>query len=137
MVARRAGAAPMISSFNIMMARMKGQPDRYYVLTEGSVVVQRWPASCAMHRIPMPRSFWSRCDDSPQAEGTLSEGGFWPAHPDAPPVTTLPRLADLHPVSSPPPSPDAANIQAFLKKFKTVFGRHVGAVNDKCLRYRT
>jgi len=45
-------------------------------------------------------------------------------HPDAPPVGTLPRLAELHPVASPPPSPaDAANIQEFLKKFKTVFGR--------------
>jgi len=58
----------------------------------------------------------------------LSEGGvFWPAHPDAPPpVSTLPRLADLHPIASPPPLPLAglvANIQEFLKKFKTVFGR--------------
>ena len=62
---------------------------------------------------------------SAQAESALSEGGvFWPAHPDAPPPSTLPRLADLHPVASPPPSPaDATNIQAFLKKFKTVFGR--------------
>jgi iron(III) transport system substrate-binding protein len=61
---------------------------------------------------------------SPQAESALSEGGvFWPAHPDAPPKS-LPRLADLHPVSAPAPSgADADNIQAFLKRFKLVFGR--------------
>jgi iron(III) transport system substrate-binding protein len=31
--------APMISSFHIMTARMKGQPIDYYVLSEGCVVV--------------------------------------------------------------------------------------------------
>jgi iron(III) transport system substrate-binding protein len=33
--------APMISSFNIMAARLKGQPIDYYVLSEGAVVQSR------------------------------------------------------------------------------------------------
>ena len=117
--------APMISSFNIMTARMKGQPIDYYVLTEGSVVVQSLAGIMRDAPHPNAAKLLIEVMTSPQAEGTLSEGGvFWPAHPDAPPVTTLPRLADLHPVSSPPPSPaDATTIQVFLKKFKTVFGR--------------
>jgi iron(III) transport system substrate-binding protein len=117
--------APMISSFNIMTARMKGQPIDFYVLTEGSVVVQSLAGIMRDAPHPSAAKLLIEVMTSPQAEGSLSEGGvFWPAHPDAPAVKTLPRLADLHPISSPPPSPaDAANIQAFLKKFKAVFGR--------------
>jgi len=117
--------APMISSFNIMTARLKGQPIDYYVLREGSVVVQSLLG--IMNDAPHPNAAKLLVEvmTSPQAESALSEGGvFWPAHPDAPPVSTLPKLAELHPISSPPPSPaDAAAIQEFLKKFKTVFGR--------------
>jgi iron(III) transport system substrate-binding protein len=117
--------SPMISSFNIMTARLKGQPIDYYVLREGSVVVQSMLG--LMRDAPRPNAAKLLVEvmTSPQAESALSEGGvFWPAHPDAPSPSTLPRLADLHPIASPPPSPaDAANVQEFLKRFKTVFGR--------------
>ena len=117
--------SPMISSFNIMTARLKGQPIDYYVLSEGSVVVQSMLG--LMRDAPHPNAGKLLVEvlTSAQAESALSQGGvFWPAHPDAPPVGTLPALASLHPVSAPPPSPaDAANIQAFLQQFKTVFGR--------------
>jgi iron(III) transport system substrate-binding protein len=117
--------SPMISSFNIMAARIKGQPIDYYVLTEGSVMVQSLLGLMSDAPHPNAGRLLVEVMTSPEAEGALSEGGmFWPAHPDAPPVGTLPRLADLNPVASPPPSPaDAGNIQEFLKKFKTVFGR--------------
>lgn len=117
--------APMISSFNIMTARMKGQPIDYYVLSEGSIVVQSLAGIMSDAPHPNAAKLLVEVMTSPQAESALSEGGvFWPAHPDAPPVKSLPRLADLHPVLSPAPSPaDADNIQALLKKFKTVFGR--------------
>jgi len=117
--------SPMISSFNIMTARLKGQPIDYYVLREGSVVVQSLLGLMSEAPHPNAARLLVEVMTSPQAESALSEGGvFWPAHPDAPPVSTLPKLADLNPVASPPPSPaDAANVQAFLKKFKTVFGR--------------
>jgi iron(III) transport system substrate-binding protein len=117
--------SPMISSFNIMTARMKSQPIDFYVLREGAVVVQSLLGLMSDAPHPNAAKLLVEVLTSPQAESALSEGGvFWPAHPDAPPVTTLPKLADLHPVTSPPPSPaDAANIQEFLKKFKTVFGR--------------
>jgi iron(III) transport system substrate-binding protein len=117
--------SPMISSFNIMAARIKGQPIDYYVLTEGSVVVQSLLGLMSDAPHPNAGRLLVEVMTSPEAESALSEGGmFWPAHPDAPPVGTLPRLADLHPVASPPPSAaDAGNILAFLKKFKTVFGR--------------
>ena len=117
--------SPMISSFNIMAARLKGQPIDYYVLGEGSVVVQSQLGLMSDAPHPNAAKLLLEVLTSPQAESALSQGGvFWPAHPDAPPVGTLPALADLHPVSSAPPSPaDAANIQAFLNQFKTVFGR--------------
>jgi iron(III) transport system substrate-binding protein len=117
--------SPMISSFNIMTARMKGQPIDYYVLAEGSVVVQSLAGIMSDAPHPNAAKLLLEVMTSPQAQGALSEGGvFWPAHPDAPPVKTLPRLAALNPVAAPPPSPaDAANIQDFLKRFKTVFGR--------------
>jgi iron(III) transport system substrate-binding protein len=117
--------SPMISSFNIMTARMKSQPIDFYVLREGAVVVQSLLGLMSDAPHPNAAKLLVEVLTSPQAESALSEGGvFWPAHPDAPPVTTLPKLADLHPVTSPPPSPaDVANIQEFLKKFKTVFGR--------------
>jgi iron(III) transport system substrate-binding protein len=117
--------SPMISSFNIMTARLKGQPIDYYVLSEGSVVVQSMLGLMSDAPHPNAAKLLVEVLTSPQAESALSQGGvFWPAHPDAPPVGTLPALADLHPVSAPPPSPaDAANIQAFLQRFKTVFGR--------------
>jgi iron(III) transport system substrate-binding protein len=117
--------SPMISSFNIMTARMKGQPIDYYVLAEGSVVVQSLAGIMSDPPHPNAAKLLLEVMTSPQAQGALSEGGvFWPAHPDAPPVKTLPRLAALNPIASPPPSPaDAANIQEFLKRFKTVFGR--------------
>jgi iron(III) transport system substrate-binding protein len=117
--------SPMISSFNIMTARLKGQPIGYYVLSEGSVVVQSMLG--LMRDAPHPNAGKLLVEvlTSAQAESALSQGGvFWPAHPDAPPVGTLPPLASLHPVSASPPSPaDAANIQAFLQQFKTVFDR--------------
>ena len=117
--------SPMISSFNIMAARLKGQPIDYYVLGEGSVVVQSLLGLMSDAPHPNAAKLLVEVLTSPQAESALSQGGvFWPAHPDAPPAGTLPALADLHPVFAPPPSPaDAANIQAFLKQFKTVFGR--------------
>src|SRR5258708_4966473 len=117
--------APMISSFNIMTARIKGQPIDYYVLSEGSVVVQSLLGLMSDAPHPNAAKLLVEVLTSPETESALSEGGvFWPAHPDAAAVSALPKLADLHPVASPPPSPaDAANIQEFLKKFKTVFGR--------------
>jgi iron(III) transport system substrate-binding protein len=117
--------SPMISSFNIMTARLKGQPIDYYVLAEGSVVVQSLLGLMSEAPHPNAAKLLIEVMTSPEAESALSEGGvFWPAHPDAPPVSTLPKLADLHPVSPPPPSPaDVGNVQEFLKKFKTVFGR--------------
>jgi iron(III) transport system substrate-binding protein len=117
--------SPMISSFNIMTARLKGQPIDYYVLAEGSVVVQSLLGLMSDAPHPNGAKLLIEVMTSPEAESALSEGGvFWPAHPDAPSVSTLPKLADLRPVSPPPPAPsDAANIQEFLKKFKTVFGR--------------
>ena len=117
--------SPMISSFNIMTARLKGQPIDYYVLSEGSVVVQSMLGLMSGAPHPNAAKLLVEVLTSPQAESALSQGGvFWPAHPDAPPVATLPALADLHPVSASPPSPaDAANTQAFLQRFKTVFGR--------------
>jgi iron(III) transport system substrate-binding protein len=117
--------APMISSFNIMTARMKGQPIDYYVLREGSVVVQSLLGLMSDAPHPNAAKLLVEVMTSPQAESALSQGGvFWPAHPDAPPVGTLPELAELHPIASPAPSPaDAANVQEFLKRFKAVFGR--------------
>jgi iron(III) transport system substrate-binding protein len=117
--------APMISSFNIMTARIKGQPIDYYVLSEGAVVVQSLLGLMSDAPHPNAAKLLVEVMTSPEAESALSEGGvFWPAHPDAAPVSALPKLAELHPIASPPPSPaDAANIQEFLKKFKTVFGR--------------
>jgi iron(III) transport system substrate-binding protein len=117
--------SPMISSFNIMTARIKGQPIDYYVLGEGAVVVQSLLGLMRDAPHPNAAKLLVEVMTSPEAESALSEGGvFWPAHPDARPPSTLPRLADLYPISSPPPSPaDAANIREFLKKFKTVFGR--------------
>jgi iron(III) transport system substrate-binding protein len=117
--------SPMISSFNIMTARLKGQAIDYYVLREGAVVVQSMLGIMSDAPHPNAARLLLEVMTSPQAEGALSQGGvFWPAHPDAPPVGNLPKLAELHPVTSPPPSPaDADNIQEFLRKFKTVFGR--------------
>ena len=117
--------APMISSFNIMTERMKGQPIDYYVLREGSVVVQSMLGLMSEAPHPNAARLLVEVLTSPQAETALSQGGvFWPAHPDAAAPSALPRLAELDPVASPPPSPaDAANIQAFLKRFKAVFGR--------------
>jgi iron(III) transport system substrate-binding protein len=117
--------APMISSFNIMTARMKGQPIDYYVLREGSVVVRSLLGIMSDAPHPNAARLLVEVMTSPQAESALSEGGvFWPAHPDAPPVGALPELAAFHPIASPPPSPaDAANVQEFLKTFKAVFGR--------------
>ncbi len=117
--------APMISSFNIMTARIKGQPIDYYVLREGSVVVQSMLGLMSEAPHPNAGKLLVEVLTSPRAESALSQGGvFWPAHPDAAPPSALPRLAELDPVAPPPPAPaDAANIQAFLKKFKTVFGR--------------
>jgi iron(III) transport system substrate-binding protein len=117
--------APMISSFNIMTGRMKGQPIDYYVLREGSVVVRSLLGLMSDAPHPNAARLLLEVMTSPQAESALSEGGvFWPAHPDAPPVAALPKLAELHPIASPPPSPaDAANVREFLKKFKAVFGR--------------
>jgi iron(III) transport system substrate-binding protein len=117
--------APMISSFNIMTARMKGQPIDYYVLREGSVVVRSLLGIMSDAPHPNAARLLVEVMTSPQAESALSEGGvFWPAHPDAPPVTALPKLADLHPIASLPPSPaDAANVHEFLKTFKAAFGR--------------
>jgi iron(III) transport system substrate-binding protein len=116
--------APMISSFNIMTARMKGQPIDYYVLNEGCVVVQSLAGIMSDAPHPNAAKLLIEVMTNPQAESALSEGGvFWPAHPDAPPKSP-PRLADLHPVSAPAPTPaDADNIQVFLTKFKSVFGR--------------
>ena len=117
--------SPMISSFNIMTARLRGQPIDYYVLDEGSVVVQSLLGLMSDAPHPNAARLLVEVMTSPEAESALSQGGvFWPAHPDAAPVGNLPTLAALHPIASPPPSPaDAANIQEFLKKFKTVFGR--------------
>jgi iron(III) transport system substrate-binding protein len=117
--------SPMISSFNIMTARLKGQAIDYYVLREGAVVVQSMLGIMSDAPHPNAAKLLLEVMTSPQAEGALSEGGvFWPAHPDAPPPIDLPKLAELHPVASPPPAPaDAANIQEFLKRFKAVFGR--------------
>jgi iron(III) transport system substrate-binding protein len=117
--------APMISSFNIMTARMKGQPIDYYVLSEGAVEVQSLLGIMSDGPHPNAARLLVEVLTSAQPEGALSEGGvFWPAHPDAPPPKALPRLADLHPITPPAPSPaDADNIQAFLKKLKAVFGR--------------
>lgn len=95
--------APMISSFNIMAARLKGQPIDYYVLSEGAVVQSRL-GIMADGPHPNAAKLLVEVLTSAQAESALSEGGvFWPAHPDAPPVRSLPRLADLHPLASPPP----------------------------------
>ncbi|HEV3372241.1 MAG TPA: extracellular solute-binding protein [Xanthobacteraceae bacterium] len=114
--------SPMISSFNIMTARLKGQPIDYYVLDEGSVVVQSMLGLMRDAPHPNAAKLLIEVMTSPQAESALSEGGvFWPAHPDAPPPGMLPRLAELHPIAAPPPSP--ADVQEFLKRFKAVFGR--------------
>ena len=87
--------SPMISSFNIMTARIKGQPIDYYVLTEGSVVVQSLLGLMSDAPHPNAAKLLVEVMTSAEAESALSEGGvFWPAHPDAPPVGTLPKLAE-------------------------------------------
>ena len=72
--------SPMISSFNIMTARIKGQPIDYYVLREGAVVVQSLLGLMSEAPHPNAAKLLVEVMTSPQAESALSEGGvFWPA----------------------------------------------------------
>ncbi len=118
--------SPMISSFNIVTSRLKGQPIDFFVLKEGSVVVNSILGLMSKAPHPNAAKLLVEVLTSPEAETTLSEDGvFWPAHPDARAAGTLPPLADLHPVQPPPPSADEEKkVKEFVAKFKTVFGRN-------------
>jgi iron(III) transport system substrate-binding protein len=117
---------PMLSLFNLMSAKKKGQPIDYYVLKEGSVVVQSAMGVMAGAPHPNAAKLFMEAMMSPEGEAVLAEGGaFWPADSQIKADPSLPSIADMHPIHPPEPSAsDQDQINAFLEKFKQVFHRH-------------
>jgi iron(III) transport system substrate-binding protein len=117
---------PMLSSFNVMTAKAKGQPIDYYVLKEGSVIIHS--AMGIMEGAPHPNAAKLLVETltSPEGEAVLGQGGaFWPANPSAVVDKSLPPLADMRPIH--PPAADKSdqkNVTEFLAEFKKVFNRH-------------
>jgi iron(III) transport system substrate-binding protein len=117
---------PMLSLFNLMSAKKKGQPIDYYVLKEGSVAVQSAMGIMAGAPHPNAARLFMEALMSPEGEAVLAEGGaFWPADSQVKADPSLPPIADMHPINPPEPTAsDQEQINAFLDKFKQVFHRH-------------
>jgi iron(III) transport system substrate-binding protein len=117
---------PLLSSFDVMEAKSKGEPIDNYVLKDGAVVVREAMGIMAGAPHPNAARLLMEALTSPEGEAVIAEGGiFWPADPAVKPDKSLPPIADLHPIIPPAPtSADQKANQAFLVRFKQVFGRN-------------
>jgi iron(III) transport system substrate-binding protein len=114
--------SPMLSSFNVVPAKHKGQPIDSYLLKEGAVVVESPFGIMAGAPHPNAAKLLLEALMRPEGQVVLTESGaFWPADSTAKLPEGVPTLADMRPIV--PPVVDQAKMDAFLTRFKQTFGR--------------
>jgi len=116
--------SPMVSSQNVVSAREKGQPIDFYVLDEGAILVEQEVGIFKGGPHPNAAKLLLEVLNSVEGEELVAgAGAYWPTHPQAEAPGHLPKLADLHPVSTDVRigSPES---KEFLERFAEVFDRH-------------
>lgn len=114
---------PMLSSFNVISSKDKGQPIDFYVLDDGAPVVQS--AFGIMSGAPHPNGAKLLLEAlmTPEGQATLAKGGtFWPGDLTVKADESVPPLEEMKPIV--PPISTRQQVDEFLTKFKQVFGRH-------------
>jgi iron(III) transport system substrate-binding protein len=115
--------SPMVSTQNIMNARVKGQPVDFFPTREGSIELRRTTGIFADAPDPNAAKLLLEVLTDPEIEGLIAKaGGYWPTHPDAPLPAGLPKLSAMKPVKFDLEA-NAAKSAAFVTQFDTVFGR--------------
>lgn len=114
-----------VSSFNVLVAKEKGQPIEFYGLEDGTLITEQ--PTGILDRAPHPHAAKLLLEVLTNAKGQwllAAEAKGWPTHPDSPPIPGLPNLTSFKPLKI-----DLANLsdekaaEAFLKKFAETFGR--------------
>jgi iron(III) transport system substrate-binding protein len=115
--------APILSSFNLMSAKAKGQPIDMHVLQEGAIIIESAMGIMANAPHPNAAKLLMEALMSPEGQAVLMEGGmFWPADSSVKLEGGIPPIGDMHPIIPPPTNQE--QVSAFITRFKQVFNRH-------------
>ena len=115
--------SPMISTQNVLNAKLKGQPVDFFPNKEGSIELRRTTGIFANAPSPNAARLLLEVVSDPEVESLLANAGsYWPTHPDAKLPQGLPKLSSLNPIKV-DIADDDTETAAFVKRFNATFGR--------------
>lgn len=115
--------SPMVSTQNVLNAKLKGQPVDFFPNKEGSIELRRTTGIFADAPSPNAARLLMEVVTDPEVESLLAKAGaYWPTHPEAQLPPGLPKLSSLNPVKV-DIADDQEETAAFVKRFNAVFGR--------------
>ena len=115
--------SPMVSTQNILNAKLKGQPVDFFATKEGSIELRRTTGIFADAPDPNGAKLLLEVLTDPEVESMIAKAGaYWPTHPEAQLPPGMPKLASLNPVKV-DIADDDAKTAAFVKQFNAIFGR--------------
>ncbi|MCO5063486.1 MAG: extracellular solute-binding protein [Rhizobiaceae bacterium] len=116
--------SPIISSFNILIAKQAGQKIDLAGLDDGTQVAEQPSGIMAGAAHPNAAKLMLELLTSAKGQEVLTGAGkYWPTNVDAKMVEGMPALESLNPVSLSFATPQDQAVQDFLKRFDTAFGR--------------
>jgi iron(III) transport system substrate-binding protein len=115
--------SPMVSTQNILNAKLKGQPVDFFPNKEGSIELRRTTGIFANAPSPNAARLLLEVVGDPEVQTLLANAGsYWPTNPDAKLPAGMPKLSSMNPVQV-DIADDETETAAFVKKFNAVFGR--------------